>query len=88
MVDAFALSTLPGELMNKILPSIALLLVFGQAEAHSHPGIDALTHSLEHMLTAYSAWLPHLFTAVLSIAAAALLRSLWLRSKASGRRPQ
>jgi len=71
--------------VNKYSAIVILLLMAGQAEAHSHPGIDALTHSLEHMLTAYSAWLPHLFTAALSLAAAALLRSLWLRAKATGR---
>ncbi|QPK65216.1 hypothetical protein IVG45_09925 [Methylomonas sp. LL1] len=71
--------------MYKYLTIATLLLSFGKAEAHSHPGIDALTHSLEHMLTAYSAWLPYLFTAGLSIAAAALLRSLWLRAKAPDR---
>ena len=71
--------------MNKYFTPAVLMLMAGQAEAHSHPGIDALTHSLEHMLTAYSAWLPHLFTAALSIAAAALLRSLWLCAKAPDR---
>ncbi len=71
--------------MNKYFTPAVLILMAGHAEAHSRPGIDALTHSLEHMLTAYSAWLPHLFAAALSIAAAVLLRSLWLRAKAPDR---
>ncbi|MCQ8106443.1 hypothetical protein NP590_20260, partial [Methylomonas sp. SURF-2] len=61
--------------MNKYFTPAVLMLVAGQAEAHSHPGIDTFTHSLEHMLAAYPTWLPQLFAAALSIAAAALARS-------------
>ncbi|AEG00195.1 hypothetical protein [Methylomonas methanica] len=45
--------------MHKFLTSIGLLLAFGEAEAHSHPGIDSLTHSLEHLATNYPAGMPY-----------------------------
>lgn len=45
--------------MNKFLTSIGLLLAFGETEAHSHPGIDSLTHSLEHLAMNYPAGLPY-----------------------------
>jgi len=41
--------------MNKFLAIIALLFAFGEAQAHSHPGIDSLTHSLEHLAANYQA---------------------------------
>lgn len=46
--------------MNKFLASVALLLTFSQAEAHSHPGIDSLTHALEHLASDYPSGMPYL----------------------------
>jgi hypothetical protein len=46
--------------MNKFLASAALFLTFSQAEAHSHPGIDSLSHALEHLASNYSAGTPSL----------------------------
>lgn len=75
--------------MNKSIATTILLLVTGNAHAHSHPGIDTLTHGIEHMLAGYGVWLPPLFAAGLTTAAASLLRGLWIRrAKTTGRRPQ
>lgn len=54
--------------MNKLLLSILLLMTYGQAEAHNHPGIDSLTHSLEHLVLSHQHWLPYLAAGMLSLA--------------------
>lgn len=54
--------------MNKLLLSVLLLMSYGQAEAHSHPGIDSLTHSLEHLALSHQHWLPYLAAGMLSLA--------------------
>lgn len=74
--------------MNKYFVIAALLLVTSKADAHSHPTVDSLTHSLEHLMIGHEAWLPYLLGASLSLAAAILLRIRRSRRQvASGRRP-
>lgn len=46
--------------MNKYLAIAILMLIAGNAEAHSHPAVDALTHALEHMAMSFGVWLPYL----------------------------
>lgn len=46
--------------MNKSLAAAILSLAFGQAEAHSHPGIDSLSHALEHLASNYATGTPSL----------------------------
>ena len=46
--------------MNKFLVLATLLFAVGKAEAHSHPSVDSLTHSLEHLTMGYPAWVPYL----------------------------
>ena len=46
--------------MKKLLVSALLLTAVGDAQAHSHPGIDSLTHALEHLALDYPAGLPYL----------------------------
>ncbi|WP_426993366.1 hypothetical protein [Methylomonas sp. CM2] len=71
--------------MNKFLASAALLLTFSQAEAHSHPGIDSLSHSLEHLILSYRHWLPYLAAAgSLSLVAIAAVKR-WTNSRRSSK---
>ncbi|WGS84386.1 hypothetical protein [Methylomonas sp. UP202] len=70
--------------MNKFLASAALLLTFSQAEAHSHPGIDNLSHSLEHLILSYQHWLPYLAAGTLSLVAIASFKR-WANSRRSSK---
>ena len=56
--------------MNKFLALVALLFTFGQAEAHSHPGIDSLTHSIEHLIMEHPGGMPYISGLGLILAAA------------------
>lgn len=62
--------------MNKFLTFAILLLGFGHAEAHSHPGIDSLSHGLEHWILSYQHWLPYLAAATLSLVALLVFKTL------------
>ena len=55
--------------MNKYLAIAILMLIAGNAEAHSHPAVDALTHALEHAAMNVQTWLPY----VLGLSLVALL---------------
>jgi len=60
--------------MNKFAALATLLLAFDQAEAHSHPGIDSLTHSLEHLALMHPTGIPYpLGLGLIMLAALALL---------------
>ena len=60
--------------MNKIPALAALLLAFDQAEAHSRPAIDSLTHSLEHITLMHPTGMPYPFgLGLITVAALALL---------------
>ncbi|MDD2761916.1 MAG: hypothetical protein PHH11_16685 [Methylomonas sp.] len=59
--------------MNKFLASAALLLTFGEAQAHNHPGIDNLTHSLEHLAANYPTGMPYVSGLALAAALAFLV---------------
>lgn len=37
--------------------ALLFILLTAQAQAHEHPGIDSLTHSLEHLALSYQIWL-------------------------------
>ena len=71
--------------MPKFLLSIMLILVSFKAAAHSHPGIDQLTHSLEHMLQSNTLWLPYLLGAGGALMAVVYLLS-WRRTLKHTRR--
>lgn len=68
--------------MNKFLATTVLLLAVGEAQAHTHSGIDSLTHSLEHLAANYPAGLPYVSGIGLVFAAALALLVRY------GRRPQ
>ena len=70
--------------MNKLPLFAALLLVFSQAEAHSHPGIDSLTHSLEHLALTHQHWLPYLAAGMLSLGLSVGI-SKWRKSRRSAK---
>lgn len=72
--------------MNKFLAIVTLFLVSGTAYAHSHPSVDSLTHSLEHLALNYQAWLPYLLGASLMLAAATVLSILRSRRLPGTRR--
>lgn len=72
--------------MNRYLVTAVLILIAGNAEAHSHPAVDALTHALEHVAMYFAAWLPY----VLGLSLVALLgawvqirRGRWIESRRS-----
>jgi len=46
--------------MNKSIVSGLLATAAGNAAAHSHPAVDALTHAAEHLTIDAQAWLPYL----------------------------
>lgn len=74
--------------MNKYLAIASLLAVSAKADAHSHPTVDSLTHSLEHLMISYQAWLPYLLGSSAILAIVAGLHYWWSRrSGASNRRP-
>lgn len=62
--------------MNKYFTSAVLMLIAGQAKAHSHPAADAFTHAVEHLLLSAQSWLPYLAGLFIAAPLAALLALL------------
>ena len=69
--------------MNKYFTPSVLMLMAGNASAHSHPAADALTHAVEHLLLSAQSWLP--YAAGLSIAALLALSAVVLRGRRSAK---
>jgi hypothetical protein len=59
------------------------MLLASQAEAHSHPAADAMTHALEHLMLSAQNWLP--YAAGLLIAAPLTALLLVLRGRRSAK---
>ena len=72
--------------MNKFLAIVVLLLISGKALAHSHPSVDSLTHSLEHLLLGYPMWMPYLLGLAMLSTVVAVLRMTRNRRMPAGRR--
>ncbi|WP_020483430.1 hypothetical protein [Methylomonas sp. MK1] len=69
--------------MKNLFSILFLLALAGNAQAHSHPGIDSLTHALEHMFLLQGLSMPYAMGGsllLLVIAAAAVCwASRWRR---------
>ena len=66
--------------MKKLFAIITLLSISSNAFAHSHPGIDAISHAVEHLVINYQNYLPYVL-AVEAIAILAIGYYLWAKRR-------
>ncbi|WP_347989186.1 hypothetical protein [Methylomonas sp. AM2-LC] len=72
--------------MNKYFTLASLLAISAKADAHSHPTVDSLTHSLEHLIITYHAWLPYLLGSNAVLALTIVLYYRWNRRSGTSKR--
>ncbi|MCQ8116374.1 hypothetical protein [Methylomonas rosea] len=63
--------------MKKLCSILFLLALAGNAQAHSHPGVDSLTHALEHLFLIQGLSMPYALGASLLLLVLAVAAVWW-----------
>ncbi|OAI08556.1 hypothetical protein [Methylomonas methanica] len=63
--------------MKNLFSILFLLVLAGNAHAHSHPGIDSLTHALEHMFLLQGLSMPYAMGGSLLLLVLAVVAVCW-----------
>ncbi|AMK76173.1 MULTISPECIES: hypothetical protein [Methylomonas] len=63
--------------MKNLFSILFLLALAGNAQAHSHPGIDSLTHALEHLFLIQGLSMPYALGASLLLLVLAVAAAWW-----------
>ncbi|WP_026603257.1 hypothetical protein [Methylomonas sp. 11b] len=63
--------------MKNLFSILFLLALAGNAQAHSHPGIDSLTHAVEHMFLLQGLSMPYALGASLLLLVLAVAGVWW-----------
>lgn len=63
--------------MKNLFSILFLLALAGNAQAHSHPGVDSLTHALEHLFLIQGLSMPYALGASLLLLVLAVAAVWW-----------
>lgn len=63
--------------MKNLFSLLFLLALAGNAQAHSHPGIDSFTHAMEHVLMLHGLTMPYALGASLLLLVVAVVAVCW-----------
>ncbi len=63
--------------MKNLFSILFLLALAGNAQAHSHPGVDSLTHALEHLFLIQGLSMPYVLGASLLLLVLAVAAVWW-----------
>lgn len=63
--------------MKNLCSILFLLALAGNAQAHSHPGIDNLTHALEHLFLIQGLSMPYALGGTLILLVLAVVAVCW-----------
>jgi hypothetical protein len=63
--------------MKNLFSILFLLALAGNAQAHSHPGVDSLTHALEHLFLIQGLSMPYALGGTLILLVLAVVAVCW-----------